>query len=413
MLWIARFSHWLLILSIVAASVSSARGDKPVFFDFSAGGFTEAEQIDIVNRVHQKYQFTWFETNVGQNLRFVRTDPGGNAQRVVFDNTRTDAGLWGEARGRTATVFAREVTHGRFRNEFANRAQQINAIVDTAAHELAHLKGCGHNCHAPANNRPVVQGKDGRNYAARAGDGTLVNNRPGLMADGTKVTPAERAAGGREFTTAEQRLIATFVRREKADRPVRPAPNPSRPDANICFIRGVYFDPTAPGSQPEWPEPYPVPDDNEHVSLMAAFTNNSAWDFGFETSDGGFMPLIEAGVSEGMISFEPSTIVNFAIRPVGAHIDDPGLSVADIGWIDSWSEVVSASLSIEPISIADYFRRARIVFDPDSNPNTANIEVSLFFDSHSPHYYDGIYPIPEPTTGLLMLLSCGMLCRRR
>ncbi|MGE0479234.1 MAG: hypothetical protein AB7Q17_02060 [Phycisphaerae bacterium] len=400
-------SVWLVVLAAPAASA-----DKVVWFDFSAGGFTQEEQNDIMQRVHAKYEFEWFDTNVGENLRFVKDNPGGNVQRVVFDNTQT-GGPWGRTRRATATatVNARAVTHGNFRNQFANREQQINSIVDTAAHELAHLKGLDHNCHAPANQR-TVRGKDGRDYVAEAGDGTLVGGRPGVMVDGTKLTPGEKAAGGRDFTVLEQRQVAAFIRREKAGRPVHPTPDTRQPESNICFIRGVYFDPTAPDSQPEWTEPFPLPDEDDWVSLMATFANNSAWDFGFETSDGGFMPLVEAGVSADMIGFEPGTIVNFAIRPLGAGFDDPGLSVVDVGWIDSWSETVPAPRAVEPTTSADYFGRARIVFDPDDDPGTPNVEVALFSDPHSPHFFDGIYPIPEPATAAFLLLG-GCVLRRR
>lgn len=407
-------SPWKVWVWLVGSALGApAWGDKVVWFDFSATDFTADERQAILARVHAKFEFEWFETQVGDNLRFVQADPGGGAQRVVFENTTPD-GAYGEAdlNTRVATVNVRRVTHGPGRNFFDTRARQINAVVDIAAHELGHIKGVhDHNCNVPAEETQWV-GANGRRYARTRGNGTLIDGRPGLMAAGHKLIPAERAADQRTFSVAEQRRIAAFVRREKAGRPVAPVPDGRRPDTDVCFVRGTRFDPAAPDAQPEWTEPFPDSPDDSWVDVMAGFANNADWDFGFSTADGGFMPLVEAGSPEGSVAFPGGTIVNFAIRPTGAGFFDPALSLTDIGRLDMLSDPVPAARAVRPLQSADYYRHARLTFDPDATPSTPNIEVTLSFDLASPDYFDGLYPVPEPATAAILLLGGGLARRR-
>ena len=404
-------------IALVGAAVwltglPAARATVTVWFRFE-GGLTNEQQQDVLRRVHQKFEFTVGTFNVGDNLRFVTERPNNVQHDIIFDNMNWRNRPYGGTVGTQSIVFQRVLTDGRFRNFFDTDERRINAIADTAAHEIGHqfLPGGGHNCNAPRE-ETEVRDADNRRHVRMMGNGQLVNNRPGLMADGRKVTPAEVAADQAEFTNDERRTIADTLQREKGGRDNRPAPGDPQRRSTLQFIEGERFHDDDDPPQPEWHEPYPLPRFDGLVDLHATLSGSSLWDFGFATIDGGFIPLIGAGQPDGMLAFQPGDAVDFAIRLEGSP-EESRLTMSQIGSIDLLSDPVDPGRSVNPMVLEQYYRRAVLRFDPDPSMMGDEVYVELQADPGQIDLFDGFRAVPEPPTALLVLSIIAGLRRRR
>lgn len=202
--------------ALIIVLAGAVRAEVTICVDLRRSGLGDADKTKFVDGLKAKYAFKVGDTDVGANLKFTTTPPfPAKCHKVIVDN-RVTASNFGVNRGKVAKVFRKKLTNGHWRNIFDTAEKQMNSMIDTGAHELAHqfLHGHGHNWHGPDERTESTDVKGVKHVRSRdvgGNTGNLANGKPGLMARGSKVTPEEHAVGGLEFTDDEKKKIADAV----------------------------------------------------------------------------------------------------------------------------------------------------------------------------------------------------------
>lgn len=388
----------LLLYMIGGLAVGAASATTTIYVDFGHDLFTAEEESCILDKIREKFDFSAQGLDVGDNV-VLTTDapppPPATPRRLVFDNANLNGTNkeWGKTTGNASQVFVKHVTE-QFSNHFDTDAKKCNALAETGAHELGHQLGLGggHNKSAPST-ATVYADAQGTTRKRTPGDGTSVGGAPGLMANGESVTPMERANDNRQFAMAEKVRIANLLNREKGGQRVRPGPGRGGVHKNLQPIQGTRFDPFNP--PPDQTEPYPASAEEQWVDMEVSLSGNADWDFGFVTEDGGFLPVIAAGETEGTLSFEPGTVVDFAIREVGLP-DDARLAMSEIGVIKGVFGLVPSVESVDPVVTDDYWRGVVMDLDTDGESGTPGVIMTISTDETNA--FDG-FRILEPPWG--------------
>ena len=123
-------------------------------------------------------------------------------------------------------------------------------------------------------------------------------------------------------------------------------------------------------------EPFPLDERDDMLDVLMTFGGNDIWEFGFNTLDDEFSFLVDVGIGEAMLTFEPGSVYDFAIHRLGAP-DDEFLKMSQVGIIDFLFDAVDGSNSVDPMIGDDYFRSIGFSFDVDGNPDTREVSVSM------------------------------------
>lgn len=392
----SRLVVWLGVIMLAAAF---ARADVTVLlkFDPLPAAPPQAERNAILAGMIAKYAFE-------PNIHFTLTVPPGGVHFVInFVNGAAD--VYGDSNRPTRTAWVYRKNHlpgtdhhaeGEF---FDTQAKREAGMIDTAAHELGHLLGCEHNHHAPNDHRKVTSPDGNTSFPRKhAGDGTLVNGKPGLMCDGHHVLPDEAAAGGRDFSPEEKAKIHEFLVNFKP-------PNVKTPDArrgnttsskSLKSIKGIREVPTNP--TPPFPDEAAVPRTCELVDINLQFINNTApgpgWEFGYIATDGEFRTtVLQPGLPFGSITLEPGAIRDFAVKLSGAP-DTQRISFTEGNFLPlpQAGQPVDPGNSVDPVVTQPYFRFVILNFDTDNNPGTQPLTVIMTLSPADE--FDGLLPVP-------------------
>ncbi len=371
-----------------------ARGDTTVWLNFPnpPAAPPAADRAAVKAGLEAKYAFE-------PNIHFTLTVPAAGTPNVFV--ITFNSGTNGLANGnsdrpsRRALVFLGNLLPGsgsRAQAAFNDTTEkQRNAMIDVSAHELGHLFGLEHTCNAPADEREVTTPNGNTTFRRRRGNGTLVNGRPGLMADGSKVLPDETAQDQAGFTAGERDAVIAFIANLKAPntRTESPRRGNSRAPKAVRTIRGLRADPETPS--PHFPPPYPPPDACPWVDVHVTMPVNPGWEFGYVAEDGGFRALTPPGVVDADTAFPSNQTLDFAIHQPNAPLD-MRVSFTEGVFSPQPSVPVAPAFAVEPPLDQPYFRSLMLLFDSDANPATQPMPVILSLNE--PDIFDGLLPVP-------------------
>ncbi|MDO8651804.1 MAG: hypothetical protein Q7R66_06415 [Undibacterium sp.] len=408
--------HILVIVLLLGGSARPVSAQVKVYVDLSNSGFTDVEKATFGDGLKSKFAF------LDATVEFTTAKPAsGIFHTIVLDN-KLVASDFGVTRGTESTVYRKKLTDGHWKSVFDTADKQMKSLVDTAAHEVAHqfLPGSGHNEKAK-NEATKAKDANGNTYVrtVAGNEGNLPNGKPGLMARGSKVMPAETAEDEREFTEEEKDKIKDTVKRESSGENIQPKPGgkdkPPDKQTDIKFISGVSFDPERPSLGVM--QPFPLDEADDWLDVRTTLSGNDIWDFGFVTSDNTFFRLAAAGVHSFFLGFEPGTVVDFAIRQIGFS-DDQFLKMSAIGVVDLLRDPIPAAQSVDPRVTMDYFREIGFGFDLNADPSILEVRVSMNILHEDLDPGDGMAPmtttIPEPNIVTLVLVGfAGIAASRR
>jgi len=188
----AKHTVWLAALIFVLPRIAAAAPMITINVDFSntsmlttsdgqkitaaASGLTLQFKSIVLSQIKAKYEAVYGVGNVKVQMKAVGTGTGGADLSVVVTNTESPGGeAYGDAgaKGGPAIVYLKSFTANGF-----DAVDAATAAGETAAHELGHQLGLGHNDQANT-----------------------------LMSDGRNVLREQRALDGRSFTDAEAKKI--------------------------------------------------------------------------------------------------------------------------------------------------------------------------------------------------------------
>lgn len=392
--------HRAVPLSFVAAifiGLGVARAEVTVYLEFRGNpppagtGPTQAEKDAVKAGLEAKYAF---EPNIHFVIGAAPAPLGANQFRVVF--IQEPQIEWGNSspQRREAWVSRGKMLAGtQWGNQFDTLEKRVRGLVNVGAHELGHLLGCVHNCHAPNDGRSLRDSR-GDDIVRTNGDGVLVNGKPGLMCDGRKVHADEVATQDLEFTSGpggEQGVVQQFIGRIKQAQSGRRRPGTTQQSLNTEFIEGRRPDtesspPAAPWDNPPSPARF-----CSQVDVHLGLANNGGWELG-QMLESGFFPLLQAGVPEAVVSFEPGAPMDLAVRSV-VNPQLPVRQMTQHGQVLNLTPQVPPGQSVHPVVSEPYSRQATLAISVDDSQVHPPVIIQITFSPY-PDFNDGLRMVP-------------------
>lgn len=385
------------VLVMLLASASAAQAEVTVYLEFrgnpppAGSGPTQEEKDAVKAGLEAKYAF---EPNIRFRIGAAPSPLGANQFQLVFVQERQIE--WGNSTpaARSAWVSRGKMMPGsQWGDQFDTLEKRVRGLVNVGAHELGHLFGCVHNCHAPNDSRSLRDSR-GDNIVRTNGDGTLVNGAPGLMCDGRKVHADEIANNDLKFTTGtggEQGIIQEFIRRNKEAQSGRRAPGRTQQSLNSEFIEGMRPDTESAPPTPPWDNPPSPARLCRHVDVTAMLANNTHWELGIMTQSG-FFPLVPADIGSAMLSFEPGAPVDLAVRSTLTP-NGPVRQMTMHGQVLNFVPQVPPGFSVVPMVQQPYSRQVALTISTDDGALTPPVIIQIGFSPY-PDFYDGVRMVP-------------------